>query len=226
MKTRGFPRILKAGSLKRPSPLQSIKIRRESQTKLNHRMIYIMTAFMKLTERYRERFKNNLHLYKGRAVGFRADRVSLPDQQTAQREYMTHPGAVGVLAFESPHKIILVKQFRYPVKQFTYEIPAGKLTPGEDPLACVRRELEEETGFRARKVSKLLAFWPTAAFSNEVIHLYLARGLVKTRMNPDEDEFLEVISASPRHIERWIRSGRIRDSKTLIAYLAWKSLFR
>ena len=179
---------------------------------------------MKLSARYQERFKKNLHHYQGRAVGFRADTVSIPNNQTGQREFLTHPGAVGVLAFESAQKIILVKQYRYPVRQFTYEIPAGKLSLHEDPLACLRRELEEETGFRARKISKLLSYWPTAAFSTEVIHLYVARDLVRTQTNPDDDEFIEMVRVTPRQIERWMRTGRIRDSKTLIAYLTWKAL--
>ncbi|HKB90000.1 MAG TPA: NUDIX hydrolase [Opitutaceae bacterium] len=179
---------------------------------------------MKLTKRYQERFHKNLHLYKGKAVGFRADQIKIPGNRLAQREFLAHPGAVGVLAFESPQKIILVKQYRYPVRQFTYEIPAGKLSQGEDSGACVRRELEEETGFRARKISKLMSYWPTAAFSTEVIHLYVATGLFPTRANPDEDEFIELVRVSPKQLEGWMRSGKIRDSKTLIAYLAWKAL--
>ena len=180
---------------------------------------------MKLTQRYAERFHKNLHLYKGRAVGFRADQVTVPGHQIAQREYLTHPGAVGVLAFPSPHKILLVKQYRFPIRQFTYEIPAGKLTAGENPLSCVHRELEEETGYRAVKIKKLLSYWPTAAFSTEVIHLYVATHLVPTQMNPDEDEFIELVQLTPKQMERWMRNGKIRDSKTLIAYLAWKGLF-
>jgi ADP-ribose pyrophosphatase len=179
---------------------------------------------VKLTARYQERFKRKLHHYKGNAVGFRRDLVTVPGRQTASREYVVHPGAVGVLAFETPKKILLVKQYRYPVKQFTYEIPAGKLSAGENPLSCVHRELEEETGFRARKISKLVSYWPTAAFSTEVIHLYVAKNLVATQANPDTDEFLEIISVSVRQLETWLRKGRIRDSKTLIAYLAWKAL--
>ena len=180
---------------------------------------------MKLTKRYRERFRKKLHTYQGRAVGFRCDKIVLPDGKPAQREYLTHPGAVGVLAFETPNKIILVKQFRYPVGEFTYEIPAGKLDHhGERPDACIRRELQEETGYRAKRLSKLLSYWPTAAFSDEVIHLYVARELTPVRARPDDDEFIELVKVSPRQLERWITSGRIRDSKTLIAYLAWKNL--
>jgi ADP-ribose pyrophosphatase len=115
---------------------------------------------MKLTQRYAERFRKNLHLYKGRSVGFRADQVILPNRHLVRREFMTHPGAVGVLAFPSPNKILLVKQYRFPVRQFTYEIPAGKLKIGEKPLSCVFRELEEETGYRARKIKLLASYWP------------------------------------------------------------------
>src|ERR1700683_5479821 len=122
---------------------------------------------MRLTNRYKERFQKTLVTHQGRAVGFRIDRIRLPDGRTAQREYLTHPGAVGVLAFEPGGKILLVKQYRYPVGEFTFEMPAGKLSAGEDPLECVKRELEEEAGYRAKRIKKMVAFWPTAAFSDE-----------------------------------------------------------
>jgi len=178
---------------------------------------------MKLTERYRERFERTLRDLPGRAVGYRVDRVRLPNGRTAERQFLTHPGAVGVLAFETPRKILLVKQFRYPVREFTYEIPAGKLAAGEDPSACVRRELEEEAGFQAGRLKKLIAYWPTPAFSDEVLHLYLAEDLIATHVHPDEDEFLELARVSPGRMERMIRSGQIKDSKTVIAYFLWKN---
>lgn len=181
---------------------------------------------MKLTGRYRERYVKTLRQYQGRAVGFRTDRIRLPNGRPAQREYLTHPGAVGILAFETPQKILLVKQHRYPVDEFTYEIPAGKLAKGEKPEVCIHRELEEETGYRARRIKKMLSFWPTAAFSDEVIHLYLATDLVATKAHPDDDEFIELVRVSPAQLDSLIRRGRIRDSKTLIAFLAWKSLYR
>jgi ADP-ribose pyrophosphatase len=179
---------------------------------------------VKLTARHKERFQKIAHQFAGNAVGFRADEIRLPDGRSRNREYLTHPGAVGVLAFASPSKILLVKQFRYPVGKFTYEIPAGKLAKGEDPLDCVRRELEEETGFVAGKVRKLLSYWPTAAFSNEVIHLYVAENLKATRMNPDDDEYIELTTVSPARLMTLIRQGKIQDSKTLICFLAWQSL--
>jgi len=178
---------------------------------------------VKLTARYRERFNKITHNYAGQAVTFRSDTIRLPDGRLRTREYMVHPGAVGVLAFDPSGKILMVKQYRYPVKQFTYEIPAGKLGKGEDPQRCVRRELEEETGFVAGKIRKLAAYWPTAAFSNELIHLYVAENLRPTRMNPDDDEYIELVRVSPARLEAMIRQRKIRDSKTLIAYLAWKN---
>jgi ADP-ribose pyrophosphatase len=177
---------------------------------------------MKLTSRHRERFRKIVHEFQGKAIGFRMDEVQIPGGGVRTREYITHPGAVGVLAFASPDKILLVKQFRFPIRTFTLEIPAGKLSHGENPAACVRRELEEETGFVAKKIRKLVSYWPTGAFSQEVIHLYVAEGLRPTRMNPDDDEFLELIRISPDRLESMIRQGKIHDSKTLIAFLAWR----
>jgi ADP-ribose pyrophosphatase len=179
---------------------------------------------VKLTTKYRERFKRIARKFEGKAIGFRTDEVRIPGGGIRTREYITHPGAVGVLAFESPNKILLVKQYRYPVGEFTLEIPAGKLGKGENPNDCVRRELEEETGFVAKKIRKLTSYWPTAAFSQEVIHLYVAEGLRPTQMNPDDDEFIELVRVSPKHLESLIRQGKIRDSKTLISFLAWRCL--
>src|ERR1700687_1753988 len=179
---------------------------------------------MKLTAKYRERFKKTAHKYEGKAVGFRADEIRLPNGRTGNREYLIHPGAVGVLAFTRTGKILLVKQFRYPVGEFTCEIPAGKLARGEDPRKCVLRELEEETGFVAGKIRKLLSFWPTAAFSDEVIHLYVDEDLRPTRMNPDDDEYIELVTVTATRLGRMIRQGLVKDSKTLISYLAWKNL--
>ncbi len=178
---------------------------------------------MRLTHKHKERFKKVLHKLDGKALGFQMDEVYLPDYRVRTREYINHPGAVGVLTFVNPREILLVKQYRYPVARFTLEIPAGKLAKGEDPDDCVRRELEEETGFVAKRLRKLVSYWPTAAFSKEVIHLYVAEDLRATKMNPDDDEYLELVRVTPAQLERMIRQGKIQDSKTLISYLAWKA---
>ena len=170
---------------------------------------------MKLKEKLHKRVR----IYSGRAVGFSADHIVLPDGNIAKREYLEHPGAVAVLPFVDKKNIILVRQYRYPVGKITYEIPAGKLSPGESFVDCVKRELEEETGYRAGRIKKLISYWPTPAFSNELLHIYEADGLVKTRKNPDEDEFIDSKIVSLKEAMSIVVSGKIKDSKTIIALL-------
>jgi ADP-ribose pyrophosphatase len=182
-----------------------------------------MMMRVKLTAAHREQFVKKLHHHQGHAVGFQIDQIRLPDGKLAKREFLTHPGAVGILAFPKPNHLLLVKQYRHPVRQFTLEIPAGKLGKGENPLLCAKRELSEETGYTAGRIHKFLHFWPTGAFSDEVIHLYKADRLKAAEAHPDEDEFLEVLTVTKAEMHRLIRANKIHDSKTLIAYLAWTS---
>jgi len=159
-------------------------------------------------------------IHKGRAINFNVDTVLLPNGKTATREFVDHPGAVCVVAFLDPKTIVLVRQYRYLVGETTYEIPAGKLDPGEKPLPCARRELREETGYTARVVRRLLTFWPAPAFSNESMYIYQAEGLKPGTESPDEDEFIAAMSVPFRQALDWVFSGRIRDAKTVIALLA------
>lgn len=163
-------------------------------------------------------------VYSGSCVDFRVDRVRLPDGRTARREYLSHPGAVAILPFLDRATLVLVRQYRHPVRRPTYEIPAGKLARGEGRLQCIRRELREETGFRARSVRHLLSYWPTPAFSDEILHVYVGTGLSPGSSSPDEDEFLEVKTVPYRDALRWALSGKMRDSKTLVALLAYHAL--
>lgn len=158
---------------------------------------------------------------RGRFVNFFDDEVRLPNGKLASREYLDHPGAVAVLPVLRGGRVVLVRQYRYPVRRITYELPAGKLARGEAPVRCLRRELREETGYAARRLRRLVSYWPTPAFSDEVLHLYVAEGLVPGRVQPDEDEFLEVVELPLSRALAWVRSGRIRDSKTVIALLAY-----
>ncbi|MBI4055104.1 MAG: NUDIX hydrolase [Elusimicrobia bacterium] len=168
-----------------------------------------------------------MRLYHG-TVDFYADQIRLPNGKRAVREYLGHPGAVAVLPFLSPHKILLVRQYRYPVRRITYEIPAGKLDPGESLRTCAARELAEEAGVIARKMKPLLSYWPTPAFSNEILHLYFAQGLRRNTVKgasapqPDEDEFLQPVQVPYLLALRWVFEGKIRDSKTAIALLAYE----
>ena len=162
-------------------------------------------------------------VYRGRAVCFRADRIRLPNGNRAVREFMDHPGAVAALPLLGPRTIVLVEQYRYPVGTTTLEIPAGKLAPGEAPLRCLRRELREETGYRAARIRHLAQFWPTPAFSNELLRIYLAEGLTPGPSSPDEDEFLRVVRLPLAEALRRVGDGRIKDSKTVIALLTYRA---
>jgi ADP-ribose pyrophosphatase len=174
----------------------------------------------------KETFVGRNYSVRGSAVGFNIDTVRLPDGKLAKREYLDHPGAVAVVPLLGPKKVVLVQQYRHPVGQITWEIPAGKLQPGEDPLACVKRELVEETGYSAGKIKKIVSFWPTPAFANEVIHVFKAENLRAGQMNPDDDEFIGCAVWPLAKVYRAISSGAIRDSKTIIALFALKAMAR
>ena len=159
-------------------------------------------------------------LYKSRSVDFHVDDILLPNGSRGQRAYLHHRGAVGVLPFLDPRTVVLVRQYRYPVGEVTLELPAGKLDPEESMLSCIKRELREETGYTARKIRHLIDFWPTPAFSTELLRIYIAEGLVPGRRSPDHDEFLEAVALPFKEALTLVRQGRIRDSKTVIALLA------
>lgn len=163
--------------------------------------------------------KKNL-IYKGKSVNFRSDEILLPNGKTAVREFIEHPGAVAVLARDSSGKIIFVRQYRYPVGKETLEIPAGKFnSKNDDPIKRALSELKEETGYRAKYLEHLVDYWPTPAFSDEVLRIYLAYGLKKGKRFPDEDEFLSTVKLTLRQAFSLIKRGRIKDSKTIIAIL-------
>ncbi|OGS11156.1 MAG: hypothetical protein A2234_02575 [Elusimicrobia bacterium RIFOXYA2_FULL_58_8] len=166
-------------------------------------------------------FKKRL-VFSG-TVTFRADTVTLPNGKKATREFLAHPGAVAVLPILPDGSIIFVRQYRYPVGRATLEIPAGKLHSASDNLLTrIKAELKEETGFTAARITPLTSFWPTPAFSNEVLHIFTACGLRGGTPNPDEDEFLRVETLSFEKAWRLVKTGGIRDSKTVIALQAWK----
>jgi ADP-ribose pyrophosphatase len=183
-----------------------------------------------MNHRLEERGVRRHRVFQGKAVDFWVDTVRLPSGATASREYVGHPGAVAVVAVAGGPKknpdLLFVRQYRYPVKEVTLELPAGKLDPGEPLVVCVKRELEEETGFRARRVRKMLSYWPTPAFANEVIHIYEARDLTVGEFSPDTDEFIEPVRLSLRRALDLAHRGRIKDSKTLIGLFAFERRLR
>jgi len=154
-------------------------------------------------------------LLKGRFLEVRRDTISLPDRKTATREYVVHPGAVVVIPLLDDGRVVLERQYRYPVGQVMVEFPAGKLDAGEDPLLCGQRELIEETGYRAREWARAGAMHLAVAYSTEIIHIYFARGLVAGERQLDPGEFLDVFAATPEELLAWCRDGRVTDAKTL-----------
>jgi len=167
-----------------------------------------------------ETFVSKKTIWRGRAVNFDVDTVRLPDGKLATREYISHPGAVGVVPFLDKDTIVMVRQYRHPVGEVTLELPAGKIDPKESILTCIKRELAEETGFTAAKFTPLIKYWPTPAFANEVLHLYTATGLKAGKVNADEDEFIETVILPFKAAVKMVRDGKIRDSKTVVGLLA------
>ena len=137
----------------------------------------------------------------------------------AWREVVHHPGASAVIAIDEDNRIIMEKQFRYALNDYLLEIPAGKLDAGEDPLVCAKRELEEETGIVASEWISLGTIATSPGFCNEVIHLYVAKGLSKGEIHWDEDEYVEVERYTFDELLQRIQEEKIKDSKTLSALL-------
>lgn len=156
-------------------------------------------------------------VYGGIFLNMKRDQVKLPDGNTALREYLTHPGAVAVVAILDDGRILLERQYRYPIAKACIEIPAGKLEPGEDPLWCAQRELEEETGYTAAKWSYIRRIHPVISYSTEFIDIYLAEGLSPGNSRLDAEEFLDVFAAPIEQLLTWVESGEITDVKTTIS---------
>ena len=158
-------------------------------------------------------------VFDGKLLHLRVDEARLPNGDLAIREYVKHPGGVGVLALTDDREILLVRQFRYPYAEETVEIPAGKRDPGESPLATGQRELREETGASARDWISLGTVYPSPGYTDEIIHLYLATGLSFAAASPDEDEFLTVSRLPLDDAVRLVMDGKFPDAKTQIAVL-------
>ena len=161
-------------------------------------------------------------ILRGRFLHAFRDTVRLPNQNLSTREYVVHPGAVMVIPMlDTPEglRLVMERQFRYPVGQVMTEFPAGKLDPGEDPWLCAQRELQEETGYTARQWARAGVLHPVIAYSTEVIEIWFAKELSLGERRLDQDEFLDVFTASPAELMAACQQGRLTDAKTLTGLL-------
>ncbi len=158
-------------------------------------------------------------ILKGNFLHAFRDQVELPDGSRATREYVVHPGAVMVIPLLDDGRLVLERQYRYPMHAVMVEFPAGKLDPGEDRLACAKRELLEETGYSAKEWALAGVLHPVISYSTEFIEIWFARGLTLHKATLDEGEFLEVITATPQELMAWCRDGTVTDAKTLAGAL-------
>ncbi|WP_372825612.1 NUDIX domain-containing protein [Polaromonas sp.] len=167
----------------------------------------------------REEKITSQELLKGHFLHAFRDTVRLPDGREATREYVRHPGAVVIIAQLDDGHVVLERQFRYPVQSVMIEFPAGKLDAGEDPLACAKRELLEETGYTARRWARAGVMHPVISYSTEFIDIWFARDLTAGERQLDAGEFLDVLTAAPDELVQWCRDGHVTDAKTLTGVL-------
>ena len=165
-------------------------------------------------------------VYRGRILEVREDAVRLPDGSTSRREYVVHPGAAVMLAMPDPQSVVIERQYRYPLRSHVFELPAGKIDPGEDALDTAKRELREETGYRAGEWRHLLTTYPVVGYSNERIELYLARDLEYVGGSLDDGEFLDVLVMPLAEAIGWVKLGRINEAKTIMGLLLAERIVR
>jgi ADP-ribose pyrophosphatase len=156
------------------------------------------------------------NIYQGRIVNLNLETVRLPNGATVELEIIHHPGAAAIVAMKDEETVLLIRQYRHAAGGYILEIPAGTLRPGEDPVVCAARELEEEIGFRPSALEPLATFFTTPGFTDEVIHIYKATGLMPGKQNLDHDEVLEVVEVPLREAIGRIGDGSIRDGKTIV----------
>ncbi len=170
-------------------------------------------------EHLREKTLSSKEIYKGNIIKVSLDEVELPNGHKSKREIVRHPGAVAIIALTDDKKLLLVRQYRKPLDMVIYEIPAGKLEPGEKPLDCARRELEEETGYKSDSIKHIQSFYTSPGFADEIVHVYFTDRLEKLENSAglDDDEFLDLLEVTLEEAGKLIEENKIYDAKTVYA---------
>ena len=158
-------------------------------------------------------------VFDGRILRLRVDRVRLPDGGEAVREVVEHRPAVVIVPIDAEGRVVMVRQYRYAVREALLEAPAGIVEAHEKPEECAQRELQEEVGYKAGSLRRLGEFWTTPGFSDELMYAYVATDLVPSVLDPDADENIEIERVPLSRIAEMVRSGEIRDAKTIAACL-------
>lgn len=158
-------------------------------------------------------------IFSGRVISLQVDEVELPNGKTSTREIVKHPGAVAILPITDDNKIVMVEQYRKPMDRVLIEIPAGKLEKGEEPAHTAVRELEEETGYECESLEWLISFYTSPGFADEIVHVYVAKGLSKKKdaASLDEDEFVNVIEVTLEEALELVKEQKVYDAKTAYA---------
>jgi ADP-ribose pyrophosphatase len=166
-----------------------------------------------------DRRQTHRRVYEGKVLSLDVDEVEEPGGVRAVREVVRHRGSVAALPVHADGSLVLIRQYRYAVGEEIWEIPAGRLDPGEDPETGARRELEEEVGLRTARLERLSTFWTTPGFCDESLHLFRASELVAVPPRPEADERIEILRVSRAEARALIDRGEIREGKTLVALL-------
>jgi ADP-ribose pyrophosphatase len=164
-----------------------------------------------------EHCTSSSRIYDGRILNLRVDEVTMTNGKIAKREVIEHRGAAAIVPILEERKVVLVRQYRYAIATDLLEIPAGTIEREEQPHECAVRELEEETGYRCKEIEKIMEFFPAPGYSTEELHVYLAKGLVKSEMHTEEDEQITLEILPLEHALVKVRSGEIRDAKSICA---------
>lgn len=176
-------------------------------------------------EHLKEKTLEGEKVFTGKIINVRQDKVLLPNGETSIREVVEHPGASAIVPITDHGEVVLVRQWRYSIDRVSIEIPAGKLDSDEEPLECAKRELQEETGFKAESWEPLVNFFNSPGFCDEALYIFLARKLTVTKASPESDEFVEPLVIPVKAALEMIDSGEIVDAKTIIGILQYARRF-